>query len=175
MKNRKPVCFALAAFFAPLWSGTANAKIIKYNIDVTVENMEPWPSFGVEWSIPFTPITYQGTFTADDTVAGEISNLNLTIGGVDIASNFLFVDINSFDPGTFKLNYNALSDFAPTALSFYSDGLAIADDFDLGLPYWTGTFSITEAAVPEPSAVMLMGIGALGVGYIKRRRAVAEV
>ncbi|NTV66915.1 MAG: PEP-CTERM sorting domain-containing protein [Chlorobaculum sp.] len=174
MKNRKHVFFSFAALFASLWSGTANAKIITYNIDVTVKDFVPELSFWIDWSIPFTPTTYQGTFTADDTVAGEISNLNLTIGSVDIASSFSFFDINTFDPGSFKLNYDAIPDFAPAALTFYSDGLAIAEDFDSGLPYWTGTFSITESAVPEPSSVMLLGIGILGAGFINRRNAIAE-
>lgn len=193
MKNRKPVFFALAAFFAPLWSGTANAAVMTYNIDVrvTAAPLAPGSFTENQWSIPSTPVTYHGTFMADDTNIGAISNLNLTIGGVDIASSHIGLHANSFDPGTLQLNYNVSNWDYPSYIAFgqpmgfmlppanYAvafDAVAfspIEDPYYGAAQNWVGTVSITQA-VPEPSTVLLLGIGVLGMAYKSRRKAAAQ-
>jgi hypothetical protein len=108
MKMRKFGFCSLLTLLALFASGTANAKTETYTIDVTVTG-SPYggeDSYVKQWSFCCTPETYSGWFTADDTIAGPISNLHLIIGGVDLAKNFS-ISASYFDPSSLELSLAA--------------------------------------------------------------------
>ncbi|RXK88297.1 PEP-CTERM sorting domain-containing protein [Chlorobaculum sp. 24CR] len=131
-------------------------------------------------------MTYSGTFTADDSAPGSISNLNLTIGGLDIASAFPVVAVNTFNPATLILNYGGGDNVVtPTSGVAFGDPLLLGAPSDYAVasenspwgpanPYygstenWVGTYSIS--AVPEPSTALLLGIGAVGLAVGARKK-----
>ena len=108
MLNRQSLIGSLLVLSALFCSGTAEAKVITYNIDVTVTEAPnaPGSDSSALWNTLDTPVTYSGTFTADDTIAGPIDNLNLTIGGLDISSVFVQwpTSPTKFDPATLQLD-----------------------------------------------------------------------
>lgn len=166
--------FALLAFFT---SVTASAKNKSYNIYVTIpDTPQTNGNFPVNhWKIRSTPVTYAGKFTADDTVAGPISNLHLVIGGVDIARYFSFIN-SYFDPASLELTLvasisiseasnspNALVLFGnfslpPATKSPTSNYVAAIEPNNQGgtldtyygvTQNWAGTIIITTRAVPD--------------------------
>ena len=181
---------AIVVSMALVASGTANATLITYDIDVTVASDPNTPgSFASNpWSFGSLPGVFSGTFTADDTVAGLISNLNLIIGGLDIATSHPNVFVNSFDPGSLLLTYGALDTLAsesfvgfgnlvgfgsPTnyAVAVQNSLSAPIDPFYSSTQNWVGTLGITPTNVPEPTTLDLFAVGLAGFGIRRRESA----
>ncbi|NTW54222.1 MAG: hypothetical protein HGB15_05600 [Chlorobaculum sp.] len=127
MLMRKSGILLFLTLLAQLTSGTANAKSETYKIDVTVA-YTPHAHGAIsakQWKLRSKPVTYSGWFTADDTIAGPISDLHLVIAGVDIAKNFSFTN-SYFDPSSLELSLaaaDAVSDHstAPNALVLFGN------------------------------------------------------
>lgn len=170
----------------------SNANVIQYDIVVTVTAAPNAPgSFpSNQWVFPNPPglpTTYLGTFDADDaSVGGQISNLMLTIGGLDIASTHPVVTDNSFDPVQLLLDYIAYDKSgqessvifgAPPAPSNYTAAIQ-NNAVPPGDPYyafsqnWVGTVAITPSTfpVPEPTTFALLGVAFAGLGFARRRK-----
>lgn len=176
---------AFAALVAP---SAAHATIIPYDITVSVTAAPTAPgSFASNpWDFPGgVPAVFSGSFDADDSIVGAISNLQLSIGGLDLAATHPAVIINSFDPGSLLLAYAATdpsqlesgvifgsvdggvpADYAAAV----QDGVSAPLDPFLGnTQNWVGTLSIA-AAVPEPGSALLVGAALAGLGLFRRRR-----
>ena len=170
------------------------AGMMQYKISVQVTAAPKPNGQAVTWTFGILPTTFIGTFEADDTVAGPISNLALTIGGIDIGATHLssFASTsNTFDPASLLLDWGGYNS------SFFSF-IGFGDNTDPGIfpgaspppnyvvaleplmdqaldPFygfnqnWVGTYSITP--VPEPSSFALLGMGVMGLcGYRLRRQ-----
>ena len=189
------MCLAVAVLVvAP--TGQVQAEIIQYTISVNVTDADESPGY-VPWAFSSVPATFSGTFDADDTVTGSISNFALTVGGLDIATSHPDSEEaeNNFDPtsllldwGSYNTPVNSFVGFGDLADVGFIEGasppvnyvVAIEDNDDLPLdPFynytqnWVGTYSIapSTAVVPEPSSIAMFGIGALSLfGYSRRRR-----
>lgn len=175
----------LAGMFAT--QAQVQAAIVSYSISVQVTTAPNAPGAYIPWSFASLPSTFVGTFDADDTVAGPISNLSLSIGGVDVAAAHPIVFDNNFDPATRTLTWAAIdpSTFLSAvalgsfggAPSNYTAGIdsTLTGPFD---PYygstqnWGGTFTVNQ--VPEPSTLAICGIGACAAGIRSARRRRSE-
>ena len=93
----------VAALCIPISPATATP--ISWNIEVTVNTAPGGLGFGPAFTFGTLPESFSGTFTADDTLSGPISNLSLTVGGVDIPSAFPIPFTNSFNPTANELTH----------------------------------------------------------------------
>ena len=182
--------FQLVALLAVLiaTAGQVQAAVVSYSINVQVTAAPNAPGASTPWSFTSLPSTFVGTFDADDTAPGPISNLSLSIGGVDIVASHPSVQFNWFDPTTLTLNWAAAdpSDtltgvalgnfFAPGAPPDYAVGIESSGSLPLDPHYnstqnWVGTFTINPSSpVPEPSTLAVFGIGACAAGIRSARR-----
>ena len=192
------MCLAVAVLVvAP--TGQVQAAIIQYTISVHVTAADASPGSFVSWAFSGVPATFSGTFDADDTVTGSISNFALTVGGLDIATSHPDSEEaeNNFDPtsllldwGSYNTPVNSFVGFGDLADVGFIEGasppvnyvVAIEDNDDLPLdPFynytqnWVGTYSITGGGaggepIPEPGTLALLGLGAAAAGLAKRRR-----
>ena len=174
---------ALVTVLAVAVPNSASASIKTYAISVTVTSAPNAPGAFEPWTFGTLPETTQGTFNADDTASGFISNLQLTVGGLDIATTLPFQFINSFDPSTLDLLFIAVNSAGDSAVVLTSGfigpgGFAEGIDSTLTGPFdpffgntqnWEGTIQIQ--GVPEPSTLFLFGSGLIGVlGYCRRQQ-----
>ena len=184
--------FLLIGFCVFLASST-HATLISYDIMVEVTSAPESPgSFppNTDWIFKTIPATFTGTFMADDMLAGPISALSLVIGGLDVEA--------TYPPSVFNLFYPFLPGIPNPVLLWWGFGggvtfnsivmfgdavgtnrvVAVQDSSDgpvldpiLQLDQnWEGTFSITPTAAPEPSTILLLATGLLGVMRYARRR-----
>lgn len=170
-------------------AGQVQAAVVSYSINVQVTAAPNAPGASTPWSFTSLPSTFVGTFDADDTAPGPISNLSLSIGGVDIVDYHTLVQLNLFDPTTLTLSWVATdptNNITAVGLGSYYPGMP--SDYAVGLegtgflpadPYygstqnWVGTFTINPSSpVPEPSTLAVFGIGvcAAGIRSARRRR-----
>ncbi len=194
----KKLCSTLA-FLAI--AGSAQAAIVTYDISVEVTAAPTAPgSFGATNPWDFSgvsfPHTYNGTFDADDTTLGPISNLNLTIGGLDIFTTHPNVISNTFNPNTEQLLLGLLDPtrgesfvgfgdlFGAGALDNYTAAIennstAPIDPFYFSTQNWAGTFSITAptpppppGTTPEPTtlSMALLSLGLFAARYTRQRK-----
>lgn len=169
-------------------AGQVQAAVVSYSISVEVTAAPNAPGLNFPWSFTSLPSTFVGTFDADNTVAGAISNLSLSIGGIDIVASHTIVIENSFDPTTRTLTW-AATDPGNNSGVVLGSYLGVAPlDYAVGVedtptgpydPYygltqnWVGTFTINPSSpVPEPSTLAVFGIGvcAAGIRSARRRR-----
>ncbi|MFN9627770.1 MAG: PEP-CTERM sorting domain-containing protein [Planctomycetota bacterium] len=176
-------------------SENADSAVINYTITVSVTAApnapgsfasNPW-SFGQTPTLS-TPATFVGTFEADDSVVGPISNLVLSIGGLDIATSHPLQADNSFDPinliltsfwiDSYQLQsgviFGNVGSGAPAnyAVAIQNTNTPPLDSFhNINTQNWVGTYTIAPStqAVPEPSTLAIFGIGA-GIAGLKARR-----
>jgi hypothetical protein len=169
-------------------TATSPAATITYTIDVTVTAAPNAPGAFVAWTFATLPATFSGTFEADDTVAGPISNLQLIIGGVDVATTHPNVAQNLFNPAGIVLIWGAQDPSSgESAVSLGRPfgsvpvDYAVAFDNSFFVPFdpyftstqnWVGTFTIIgpPAAVPEPGALLTAAPALLGLFLLRRRR-----
>jgi hypothetical protein len=179
--------FAVLCFVA-IATGTTQAAVIQYTITVNVDTIGAPGSFGGnQWSFPSGPASFVGTFDADDSAIGAISNFSLTIGGLDLAMSLTGSStVNSFDPFINYLGwsqYDALDSEYLTAFggvwggpSNYAVALENNDaaPLDPYQPYtqnWSGTYSIAPiVSVPDASSTLTLLVFALTAGVVARRR-----
>ena len=167
-------------------AGQVQAAVVSYSINVQVTAAPNAPGASTPWSFTSLPSTFVGTFDADDTAPGPISNLSLSIGGVDIVDYHTLVQFNLFDPTTLTLGWGASDPGNATGVGLGSLALGVPSDYAVGLqggslgpndPYysstqnWVGTFTINPSSpVPEPSTLAVFGIGACAAGIRSARR-----
>ena len=101
------MCLAVAVLVvAP--TGQVQAEIIQYTISVNVTAADGSQE-NVPWAFSSVPATFSGTFDADDTVTGSISNFALTVGGLDIATSHADSAANIFDPTSLSLDWGGFN------------------------------------------------------------------
>jgi hypothetical protein len=167
---------------------TSFGSLVTYEITVDVTSAPNAPgSFpSNQWSFSSLPSVSVGTFQASDSFPGQISNLHLTVGGLDIATSHSFVDGSFFDPSTLTLQYGANdptgeesfvlfnASFSDNQPSNYVAAIQNTNSFDIGPPdpyspaftqNWAGTFSIS-VAVPEPGSLTMLGLGLACLGTL---------
>jgi len=104
----------------------------------------------------------------DETTA-KIATLSFTNGAL---SNWTIG--GNYSPATCGfLRYACTSSggSAPDFDAVGSGGLAFTDAQHTGLAYGPVQWSVRGAAVPEPGTLALFGLGILGLGFVRRRRA----
>jgi len=179
--------FSLLLFLA--YSSVSHAALISYDISVEVTSTPLAPGSFASNPWNFTSSVFNGTFTADDTVSGSISNLNLVIGGLDIAATHTSFIQNIFDPLTLVLSFGALdpsgnesavfigSTFgigAPAnyAVAIENNSFSPLDPFYLNTQNWVGTYTVNaDHNVPEPTSIALLGLGLAGLGFSRKKKA----
>jgi hypothetical protein len=165
-------------------SGPASfGSIVQYTLtlNVTAADAAPGSFASNPWFFGATPAIFIGTFDADDTVAGAISNFNMTVGGMDLALSHPGTSDNFFDPGTLELVWlqydpslgesavgfgtTPFSGGAPAnyAVAIENSGTGPIDPFYGFTQNWVGTFSVAPSGVPEPSMVAVFCLGAIGM------------
>ncbi|MDH4443572.1 MAG: PEP-CTERM sorting domain-containing protein [Akkermansiaceae bacterium] len=107
----------------------------------------------------FSMIVQDGPgFDGSYDLTGQVSNFYMSATGVDTSTNWVgqsgFLGVSFDSPITYAFNWDALA--------LYKPGVG---QYDLRL---TSMFSGPAAAVPEPSALALLGLGT--VGFLARRR-----
>ena len=164
------------------------AALYTYNIDGLVTNAPNSPGSFPEnpWTFTSVPESFSGSFVADDTTPGSITNLSLVIGGIDVPALHPEVLINIFDPATLRLFWAGLD--ASRDTSFISLGnttntpgvpfdravatqntdpvlLPPEDDIFETTINWEGTFAVSKGErVPESTttfAAASLGFGGL--------------
>lgn len=126
-------------------------------------------------------------FTAADLVPGGlITDATLTgnpavLGGAGVASvteSFLPTDTNTtltifaISPGTSQLSDSGDFAVGHTSVIVQKDILAFSAQVGGGVPtlsFITQTFSTTNPPIPEPSSVVLLGVGLLSLVCLRRR------
>ena len=93
-----------------------------------------------------------------------------TLNSIDLATSWY--DQNPQE--TLTVNGNPLT--ITNTLTTYDLNLFDVTEVDIsgvpgGGPYWTADNVVFSAAVPEPASMALLGVGVLGLGVIRRRRA----
>ena len=182
----RPTIACLAGMFA--MQAQVQAAIVSYSISVKVTAAPNAPGAYVPWSFTSLPSTFVGTFDADDTVAGAITNLSLSIGGIDIFATHPLVLVNSFDPATRTLNWISIDPSSSLSAVSLGSGFGVTpSNYAVGIdstfagpedPYlgntqnWVGTFTVNP--VPEPSTLAICGIGACAAGIRSARRRRSE-
>jgi len=183
-----------AAFIRPT---VASASTVTYKIYVTVDsapNLGGLTSSSPIYAFGSFPTTFVGSFDADNDVAGSITNLALTIGGVDIASTFDSYFYSLFDPHTFNLVLSAqfFGGFQENVALGSSGGLLGTSpaNYAVGLmncncgpidPYfggsntqmWVGSFVVGPSSVPESTSLQFLLLGA--VALLARRRSIQRM
>lgn len=177
---------ALAVWASP---AVSSAALMEYTItvEVTAAGFVPGSYPSNPWSFGSVPATFVGTFDADDTAIGPVSNMALTIGGLDIAATHTVPYPSMFDPNTLLLRWVQTDPIAASFVVFGAIAPSIPVNYAVAIegtssapfdPYlgatqnWVGTYSVAPSAVPEPASVTLVGLGAFGLiaGAIRRRR-----
>lgn len=171
----------------------ASATTIQYTITLDVTNVSGFVNafLPAPYSFPAVPATFVGTFDADNTAAGAVSNFQLVVGGLDIATTydktFLCAPCGTFDPITRTLQYDFPGRETDVLFGRFGGpisgrvspadyAVAIENDITtppLGDPFldfvydWSGTYGIVPTA--EPSTAMLIAAGLLFVFVIRAR------
>ncbi len=174
--------FVIAAAFYGLCA--LEAAPVNYLLEVTVTSAPNAPGTYIDnpWNFGSLPLVFQGTFTADNAVSGSISNLQLVIGGIDVAATHTYAAASDFNPATLALKMllqsldsavllGSVGTFgAPAnyAVAVQAGNLAPVDPYYSNTQNWVGTFSVT--AIPEPAAMLLTAAGTLAV--LVRRRSI---
>ncbi len=195
MRRSVLALFAVALTMSVMGPTVGRASVVTYNIDVTVTSAPNAPGLVTPWTFGALPQVFHGTFDADDTVAGNISNLQLVVGGVDVAASHPTPLLFPFNPTTLDLRFTLLKlgpgfvvqsglffgDFTPGGPNAPSNYVLAFDDSTSGPldPYynshynWSGTFVVSApggAAIPEPSTWILSLIGIMGLTAYGRRK-----
>ncbi len=162
---------------------SANAIVIGDTIQGTISNTSyNWSSTvatvsaEVEFSAVFTNLTMLADFSADtDTVTLSYENTsqwpNITVG----ALSFFFFDFNLPDEITGLTELvNDFPDQGSFATFFNADSIQIDVPMTNTNPgdLFSSTFRVdtAPAPVPEPSTILLLGSGLLGLGWYGRKR-----
>lgn len=180
----KNLCQCIPLTAALLLTPPSQAEIITYSIEVTVTAAPTAPGTFASnpWHFDELPALFSGTFEADDTAVGQVSNFQLVIGDIDIAALHVAVNTNIFDPRTRLLEFFAFQADLESFVSFGGfrdapDDYAVAmqnTSFSPTDPYvfdatqnWVGSLRIGVA--PAPSTYLLLALGL--TGFATRRRA----
>ena len=182
--------FVLAIIALSQFSDSCEAEIVDYEIRIDVTAAPNTPGTFIPWDTILVPEIFVGTFQADDTTAGPISNLSLVVGGINIGDTFTVANLNTFDPTTDTLRWTQFDPLGQSIVSLGSFVAGIPNNYAVGLelggagpvdPFfaqtqnWVGTVSISESlsSVPEPSCLCVL-FAVLG-SAMRRRRPIAEI
>jgi len=168
--------------------GTVRANETEYTITVNVsaDGFSPGSFADNQWSFPSgVPATFVGTFEADNSAVGAISDLSLVIGGLNLASSNPAVAENSFNPFTdqltwegYDVNYaNSLVTLGVInpiyAVAIQNSNMNPLDPYYGDTQNWVGTFSVapgSPSSVPDGGAtVVMLGSVLAGLGVLRRR------
>lgn len=175
-----------------------------FNITVSITSAQNFGQTNVQFDpnqlppITASPAVFMGTFEASSAAPGPISNLNLVIAGVDIATSFdpaiALEKQNSFNPLTGVLAWASFDNPGAGILGFGSPMAGNFTNFDGAPddyaamvinnpslvpldPYSQGGGKLSQnwvgtysvVPVPEPTSLMLLALSGLAVASCRRR------
>ena len=169
MKTKILGLLAVALLAAPM---AANAAFISSNVLSDVE------IGGVTYDVTFVQEEGGSTLFAD--LEANISPLTFTtmsdaVAAADaVYAALLAAPIFDFTPANSAPVFYVMYSFSPYSLAFCNLSVSLCDTRADNFSSANGSFATFErqqAQVPEPGTLALLGLGLVGMGYARRRKA----